>query len=350
METKKDLVFITHCIYGGGAERVLTTLANYMYEKGYCVTIISRLYKKEHYPVADGINVKYVETASHLHFVREVRKILKVIRPANVIAFEYFYNLLAIIACIGIKTNLIISERNDPARVGAGLIKTPLRNFAYRYCNKLVCQTNDAKEFFPKYIQKKTVVILNPVKDKLPTRIICKREKSVVNFCRLNSQKNIPLLIESFKDFHKSHPDYILKIYGEGEEESYLKQYIKDSGMDECVELKPFCNNIHSVILKSRMFVSSSDYEGLSNSMIEAMAIGVPTISTDCPCGGARMVITSGINGIITPVKDKQAMADAMRRVADDDELCEKLSYNASKVRDNLSLDEIGLQWKSLLI
>ena len=97
------------------------------------------------------------------------------------------------------------------------------------------------------------------------------------------------------------------------------------------------------------MFVSSSDYEGLSNSMLEAMAIGLPTVCTDCPVGGARMVIRDGENGLLVPVGDREALAAAMCRVADDRALAETLSQNGRTLREKLSIGVIADEWERLI-
>lgn len=346
---KKSIVFLIQNLHGGGAERVLSNLANYMYRHGYDVTIIVHRKNTNQYPVDYGIDLHYVKSASIFSFIKKARTIIKQKHADNVIAFEYFYNLLACIICLGIKTNLIISERNDPALIGSGFFKTPLRNFLYRFCNSLVCQTDDAKAFFPSYIRRKSTVILNPLRSGLPKPYNGAREKKIVNFCRLCKQKNIPLLIDAFTLFKKHHEDYELHIYGEGESKDTIKDYIKSTDVSDSVFLHNFSNSIHSDILNYKMFVSSSDYEGLSNSMLEAMAIGLPTITTDCPCGGARMVIKSGQNGIITPVNDKNNIAEAMTFIADNEDEANKISKNGTMIRDTLSLDNIGAMWEKLL-
>lgn len=118
--------------------------------------------------------------------------------------------------------------------------------------------------------------------------------------------------------------------------------------MDDAVTLLPNCADVHERVIKSSMFVSSSDYEGLSNSMLEAMAIGLPTICTDCPCGGARMIIKNGENGLIVPAGDRVALTEAMKKIAMDQQLSRHLSREAQKIRTELSLDNIAERWESL--
>ena len=115
------------------------------------------------------------------------------------------------------------------------------------------------------------------------------------------------------------------------------------------IHILPAQKDIHSIIKDYAMFVSSSDFEGMSNSMLEAMAIGLPTICTDCPAGGARAVIKDHENGILVPVNDVQAMANAMKEIAGDSELAEKLSLNGTKLREELSVNKIVNQWMEII-
>ncbi len=98
------------------------------------------------------------------------------------------------------------------------------------------------------------------------------------------------------------------------------------------------------------MFVTSSDREGMSNSMLEAMAIGLPTISTDCPAGAARMLIKNYENGIVVPMNDKQAMYQAMKYIIDHPNEAESMSQNASTIREKLSMQRIGKMWMDAIL
>lgn len=341
------ILFLCNCLHNGGAQRVLVSLANYMAEQGYDVSILAS-FNNGAYPLHNDIKVKYVGYGKYLDFIRVARKEIKNETPNVVIAFEYFFNILASIACLGLNTRLIISERNDPARVGSGVLKNLIRNFLYRFADVLVCQTPDAKDFFPPYIQKKTVVIPNPLKPNLPFRIIKKREKEVVTFCRLNRQKNLPMLIEAFYRFAKTHLDYRLSIYGDGEEKNNIENLIEQYNLSSKVSIIGACDNVHDHVIDSAMFVLPSNYEGLSNSMLEAIAIGIPTICTDCPCGGARMIIENGKNGVLIPVGDVNALLEAMCRIADDESFGEKLSNEGVKLKELLSIQTISNKWISL--
>ena len=344
---QKRAVFLCNCLHNGGAQRVLVSIANYMAEHGYEVYIIAS-FNNGSYPLNENIKVTDVGEGEYWKFLKVARKEIKQLQPKAVIAFEYFFNLLASIACFGLKTKLIVSERNDPSRVGAGIIKDRIRNYLYRFVDVLVCQTPDAKDYFPSYIQRKSIIIPNPLKPNLPVKVGGDRDDVVVSFCRLNSQKNLPMLFHAFKEFLKNHAGYDLKIYGDGEEYEKLKGLSEQLGIRDNVEFHPACDNVHELVLNAKMFVLPSDYEGLSNSMLEAMAIGLPTICTDCPCGGARMVIKNRENGILIPVRDAHALYEAMCSIADDGAFAEKLSMEAVKLRENLSIETVSQKWVSL--
>ena len=213
-----------------------------------------------------------------------------------------------------------------------------------------VLQTKDELEFFKDRL-KSAVVINNPVKANLPELFKGERKNVVVNFCRIAEQKNLPLMINAFIDFHKSHPDYILEIYGntvEKIEEDLKKGYlemISSLNAEEYIKILPPRADVHEVIKNCDMFVSSSDFEGLSNSMIEAMAIGLPCVCTDCLGGGAREMIRDGENGLLVPMNDVNALAQAMCHMAEDKELSKKCAENAAKVRETHNVKTIAAKW-----
>ena len=352
----KEIIFVSNFLGNGGAARVISVLAKELVENGYDVTVCSYPFGKvqEGYDLgrAKHIQFKMTRERGALYKFERIIKLRREIKKhpnATVVSFEYFMNMQTIVALFGLKNRLIVSERNDPARVGGQFSIKYLRNILYMFTDCLVCQTQDALEYFPQVIQKKSVIIMNPIKDNLINPWTGKAEKEIVNFCRLEKQKNLGLLIDAFSIFYSTNADYRLSIFGDGKERVEILQYIKQKGLEKVVSVYPAINDIHDRVYKSMMFVSSSDYEGLSNSMIEAMAIGLPTICTDCPCGGARMIIENGVNGILVPVRNVDALACAMDMVANDEELRMRLKYEGSKVKMKLSTKEIMKEWERIL-
>ena len=175
------------------------------------------------------------------------------------------------------------------------------------------------------------------------------RSERVVTVCRLNEQKNLPLAIDAFAEFRTRFCDYTFEIYGEGALENDLKRYAVSRGVGDSVHFCGFRKDVHACIFDAAMFVISSDFEGLSNSMIEAIALGIPTIATDCPIGGARMVIDNGVNGYLVPVRNKERMVTAMCSIAGDTGVQERFSKAGVRLRERLSVDSISKQWLSAI-
>jgi len=351
---EREILFVSNFLGNGGAARVITVLAESFMKSGWKVSICSFPFEGMEYSKTPGINYIILEqkgsgAGKKINRIKELRKEFKKHKDAVIVSFEYFMNMQTVIAAFGLRNKLVLSERNDPQRVGGQFPTYIIRNILYSDCDVLVNQTEDAKAYFPKYIQKKAVVIPNAVKDDLPSVYEGRRNKTIVNFCRLEKQKNLPLLIDAFEEFSISHPDYSLEIYGNGKEEEALRSYISKKKTKDKILLHKAVPDIHEKIVGSAMFVSSSDYEGISNSMLEAMAIGLPVICTDCPCGGAKMMIEDGVSGILTPVGDKDSLVRAMSRVADDRKLAEYLSRNGKEIRERYSADRITEMWKKVV-
>lgn len=347
----KNIMFITVALQGGGAERVMVTIANQMVKKGYHVTFLLVISDEVVYSLDPGIQIVKINNGRHraVRQLLNIRKELKKFGPGTVISFFTNLNILTILANIGLKNKVIVSERFDPHFTGKNKLVRFIRNYVYAIADKIIFQTKDAYDYFPKPVRRKGIIIPNPIKDNLPHRYTGEREKRIVAYSRLSKEKNIPLLLDACKDIFDRHDDYVLDIYGTGELEAELIDYTKKLGIDNRVNYNGFCMDVHNRIRKAAMYVSSSDVEGLSNSMLEAMAVGIPSICTDCPAGGARMFIKPYENGILIPVSDVNAMVTAMEYVINSNELADKLSKNASKIRGILSVANIFEKWDEII-
>ena len=354
---KKKIFFVMNKLGGqgwGGAHRVSVILANYLLKKGYDVTIIVWLKSSVDYPIDEGVkviclNFQNIKGKNRLKACLKTRELIKGNRGANIFVLisRMAVDIYIFSRFLGIY--LIGSERTDPNSEPKKKIYKMIKNIAFFFINKTGYQTNDAKEYFPKMAQKKGTVIPNPLSPNLPKPFHGERKKQFVTFCRIDKQKNLPLMIDSFIEVHKKHPDFILKIYGNGIIEKEIREYIEKNNAQKYIILNDFLKSIHNEILDSYGFISSSDYEGMSNSMLEALAIGLPCICTDCPIGGAKMIIKDGLNGLLVPVKDKEAMVKAINRLIENPELANKLSKEAIKIREKLDQDRICEEWEKLL-
>lgn len=354
----KKIVFVIEQLYGGGAERVTAALMNEMCKQpDYEIHLVTYFgNEQKDYFTDEKIarhNMKQ-STGSRINQILQrimfLRDTVKEINPYCVISLgtPRIVFLLSIVL-FGSNIPLILSERNDPRRFPKTFIWRCLRNCAYVLCDGLVFQTQEAMNYFPAFIRKKGITICNPITGNLIARYEGDREPRIVNWCRLDSQKNLELLVESFYEVVKTFPEYSLHIYGEGPEKDRLEKKVLNLGLGEKVFLHGYSNHIYEDVYKAALFVSSSDYEGISNSMLEAIALGVPSICTDCPVGGARETIENGINGILVPTRDKTEMINAIKLVLSDNKLSLQLSKNGSQLRNKLSVKAIEQKWRKYI-
>ena len=350
----KKIVFVIRQLHGGGAERVTAALANELCKNNeYQVHIImfSRDDKSE-YCLDNQVCCHSMGIPPHgrikaiMYRCSYLRKTIKSIDPYCVISLDGIRSImLTLISMIGRKRCLVLSERNDPKSHPSSKGLRLLRLFAYSVCAGVVFQTNEAKSFFPRFIQKKSVVICNPITSKLPAPNIGERSTRIVNFCRLVPQKNLDLLIDSFADIVAFFPEYSLHIYGDGEERERLENKIIQMNLQNKILLHGYSTNIYDEINDAALFVSSSNYEGISNSMLEAISLGIPSICTDCPAGGARDVIKAGVNGFLVAVGDKSGLSQMMKNVLSNKELSQTISEGGLKLRGEISVSEISKKW-----
>lgn len=212
-----------------------------------------------------------------------------------------------------------------------------------------VFQTEDAANYFSDKIAKPYRIISNPLKSGLPEPYLGERDKKIVCVARLSKEKNIELLINSFSNFVTKDTNYILELYGQGPEEAKIKKLVKKLGLSEKIHFCGFREDVHECIKKATCFVLPSNYEGISNAMIEALAMGIPTICTDSPIGGARMLINNMQNGILVPVNDVDKLTEALFTVCESEEIQKRFSEQSIKIRNMLSIDNIANQWRKFI-
>lgn len=344
----------------GGAERVIANLSNMFAKKNDDIYILTLLKGDSSYQLDnrihfDSLQIKegkkniFEKIFYTLKNVVDMRRYIKKNNFDIMISFLPRASWYSAIATRSINTKLIISERNDPASIYKSTFQRKMYRLIYNMANGVVFQTNDAKAFFSKKVQRDSVVISNPVNDIFfDCKNVKERKKTIVNVGRLSEQKNHKLLINAFADFSNKYPDYKLIIYGEGPLRNELEKQIADLKLNNKILLPGIVDNIKDKIYDSSMFVFTSDYEGMPNSLMEAMTLGIPCISTDCPCGGPREIIDDGINGILVPVNDKDMIVASMKKIIEDD-LLDSFSENAKKKMKDYKIDIINKKWKEYI-
>lgn len=390
----KENIFIIKAMLGGGAERVIALLSGAAAEKGRQITLVLTHQSKNEAILRDidnRINVislpdqvkktrhaifmpkiimlfarligklGFKEKASVLKYhsrnfdsVAWLKKYFSQHKGASAVAFLYDSIFITLLAKRRYN-RVIISERGDPQQSVSSKTVTAFIKREFPNADGIVFQSPDAQKWYEENTAVKGKVIFNPVKSDLPQPHFGKKQKRIVNFCRISAQKNLMMLVDAFAEFNKDFPEYELDIFGDcvgNDAEGYIdtvKKHIKSLNCEDCVHIIPARNDIHSVIKDYAMFVSSSDFEGMSNSMLEAMALGLPCVCTDCPAGGARAIIKDGENGLLVPVGDSEKLCLAMKKLTENQALAEKISKNAIKIREQLSVDKIIKEWMKII-
>ena len=355
-DTRKNpghIVFVHPSLMGGGAERVSLALASYFVAHGFRFTYLLTKSPVVEYEIPDGVKiVSDFADASLKPFdqIRLIRSFLRQRPTSTVISFLPHQNMYSLIAAIGLPNKVIISVRNDPSFDFPGNGFLPyLRNVLYAHADRIVFQTEQQQSMFPKPVASLGTVILNPISEHIPLRYDGVRRKVIVTAGRLENQKNHIMTLRAFARFAVEHPEYELEIFGKGTERARLGEVASILGIDDRVKFMGFSPDAVNSVRTASAFVMSSRYEGLSNSMIEALCMGVPTVCTRCLGGGAEAVISNGVNGILVDIDDAEAEAAALARLVDDGVFAESLSCEAAHLRNALSLERIGAQWLKLV-
>ena len=344
----------------GGAERQIILLSNQLAMRGHEVVLCVLAENKSTYTIDERVRVvdlSEVECSARssigkiLKRLIAFRKLIKKEKPDVVIN----YNLQSAYFCLTLSTKqrgkVVYSERGDPYDAEYSGLLGKIRDLTVPRMDGLVFQSEGARDFFDDRVKRKSVVIHNSVnvpQDKYPIPDV--REKRIVNVGRLHPQKNQKLLIDAFAKIAGAFPEYVLDIYGDGELHDELQEQINSCGLVDRVILHPSRKDIWDCIYKASLFVLTSDYEGMPNALMEAMALGLPCISTDCRPGGARTLIEDGINGFVVPLRQTDSLAQTMALCLSDSKLSEKIAMNARKLSETHSEKVLFDKWDQFVM
>ncbi len=335
----------------GGAERVISILANDYCARGWDVDIVLMLKNAVEYQLDERIGIvdltgpstSYMKNA--LHWVKGIRKYLKVRKPDRVVSFAGRINALVLTATVGMKQTVIVSERNDPKHDGRGKGILWYCNRIYHRADKIVYQNAYEKSCFAKNLEKRSYIIPNPI------AVNALKEDTgsltIATAGRLGPQKNQAMLVRAMALVHKKHPKIQCRIYGGGTLQETLQQQIKESALEGTVTLEGNVSDIHERLAQCGIFVMTSNFEGLSNALIEAMMMGMPCVTTNFP--GVDELITHEENGLMVPLDDHVALAEQLERLIENRELTTKLAKNAQEYAQQFKADVVLQQWRDVI-
>lgn len=237
------------------------------------------------------------------------------------IPFSNFVGVHVQLAAFGLRSKVIQTVRNDPRNYPKSTIERMLRDLCFLTMWRGFVQNKRQLEYFSETVRKKTVILPNPVSDvffeiQRPNRKIY----TIVAAGRLHEQKNYPMLIKAAAILKKRKYEFVIKIYGEGPERSTLDSLVKKYDVDSCCILCGRSNDMKTVYQDADIFVMTSNYEGMPNALMEAMASGLPCVSTDCPSGPSEL-ITEEVTGFLVRLNDHNQLADKIARLLNNSEL-----------------------------
>jgi len=351
------LLFYISTTRGGGAARVLVNLANHLAQLQHQIIFVTNFPDANEYPLIEKVKRFSVEKQEstqnrllkNISRIHKLRRIIQQEKPQACLAFMGENNFRLLVSTLGIPTKSFVSVRNDPKKEYRGLLGYLIGKFLFRLADGVVFQTQEAQAWFPICVQKKSTVIFNPVQSSFYQVKRAGHPQHIVTCGRLNPQKNQALLIRAFAKIADKYPQENLLIYGKGELEDKLCQLIEDLHLQKRIYLMGLTTCVEDVLANAKLFVLSSDYEGMPNALMEALAAGVPSISTDCPCGGPHELIAPGQNGLLVPCNDENAMAEAMDKILSSSQRAEQMGQCARKSAQAYMPEVIMKQWETFI-
>lgn len=346
------LLFYISTIRSGGAARVMTNLANQFAEDGNDIYFLTNFADSMEYVLSKKVTRETIdETELNDNIIKKnarrcyrLRNYIKKIKPDVVISFMPENDARNYISTRGLKVRTVMSVRNDPKILFKGSIKKRLFRYIYNHADAVVFQTEDARNWFGDNFKPYNRIIMNQTAKKFYEVERSNCPQGIVTLGSFLPKKNHKLLIKAFSKIVDIVSDD-LWIYGNGELEDEYIRLVMELNIQNRVHICNYSETPQLILAKAKLFVLSSNYEGMPNVLLEALACGVPTISTDCPCGGPRMVLENKKNGILVPINDANKLADAMKKILLDEQLQLSLSINARKKAELFAPETVYRIW-----
>ena len=363
------LIIFISSMRGGGAERVTANLANHWAAQGWKVTIVTlALLSDDFYELSPAVTRialaldgnsrnSLVGIVQNLRRVLAIRRVLRQIQPDIALGMMTTANVLLAIASLGLtQIRTVGSERTHPPQNPLGTVWERLRSYSYARLDAVVAQTNEGAEWLKAHTSAQRVVAIpNPVGwplashlPQLAVKNVCRTGRSLLLAVgRLSDEKQFGLLLDCFGSLASRHPDWDLVILGEGLLRSALERQAKEAGLEKRVFLPGKAGNVGDWYQHADLFVLSSRFEGFPNTLVEAMAYGLPTVSFDCDTG-PRDIIRHQVDGLLVSPMNANSLTAALDQLLGDGALRQCFAARAVEVRERFAMEGIANKWERL--
>lgn len=337
---------------------MFVNLAGYFQEEGYRVVMVTQYRKEEEYILPDGverilsdIDDEKVSASRVVNFLRRLNKlhaIWKEQKPDLVLSCIGKNNFMAVVTSMGTKTKPVVSVVGETKEEYPGRGMRMLADFLFSRAAGVVLQTERSRSFFCKKVGEKAVILPNSLNPAfIRPRFAGEREKKIVSVGRMDANKNHEMQLRAFAALRNKYPEYELVIYGDGELRGYIEETARKLGIGERVFLPGVVPDVAARIERASLFLLTSYSEGVSNALIEALALGLPVIATDVPSGGTEELMENGKNGLVIPAGDLAALTEAMDRLLGDESYADRLGREAARIQEALSPERVNPLWKA---
>lgn len=359
------LLFI-HSLHGGGAERVAADLSAHWAQMGREVMVVTQASADgDVYALHPNVRREVLHTAgeggglrgiwSNVQRVRALRRVIKAFRPDIVLGMMTTASVLSVLASSGLGCRVIATEHTHPPSQTLSGLWLRLRRLTYPRAERVVALTRGTADWIEQHVPgSRLAVIPNPVHWPLPraepllTPVSGDGRKRLLAVGRLHADKGFDLLIQAFATLAPSHPDWDLVILGEGDERAALEAQVGKAGLASRISMPGRAGNVGDWYDSADLYVLTSRFEGLSNTLLESMASGLAAVSFDCDTG-PREIVREGIDGVLVrPNGDVPALCKALADVMGNDAARQRMAQAATDVRDRFSATRVLQQWQEL--
>jgi len=369
MAMAKRLALVIHGLSGGGAERVMTDMANHWARGGVHVALITLaaadtdVYRTEASVQRIGLDVMresqslMAAAKNNLRRAGALRRALRQARPDFVISFTDQINVLTLVATIGMRLRVIICDRADPRHHPLGRAWSMLRRRFYFRCFSAVVQTEAVRDLVKPLVGRRPVYVVPNAVGRDVRHVdspagqlvsdVTEHPRRLVAMGRLAPEKGYDILIEAFATLADRHPNWMLDIFGEGPLQDALQQQITRNNLEERVRLPGWTDDRLAEFSRADLFVMSSHYEGFPNALLDAMACGLPAVSFDCPSGPAE-IIRHNVDGLLVEPENVDALSAALNQLMADESRRSDYAARATDVFDRFSVKRFYARWEAV--